>query len=62
MKAGEVFGLAIICVLFFFLFREVVKTFDDVEVEATPNGVKMRASRRGTLVADAVQPLVLQGN
>lgn len=61
MKASELFGLAIVCLLVFFLFREVIKTFDDVEVEATPNGVKMKASRRD-MVADAAQPLILEGN
>lgn len=63
MKLSEIFGLVIVCVLIYFLFKEVVHTFDEVEVETTPNGgVKFKASRRDALAPLDAPPLILEGN
>jgi hypothetical protein len=62
MKAGDLFALAIVCLLIYFLFKEAVKVCKEVTVEATPNGIKFSAFTHDELVADAAPRLVLQGN
>jgi hypothetical protein len=62
MKAGDLFALAVVCLLIYFLFKEAVKVCKEVCVEATPNGIKFTALTHDEVVADATPPLVLQGN
>lgn len=57
MTAGELFGLAIMCVLIYFRFREAL----GVREEAMAEGTKPTALIRDALVADAMSASVPQG-
>lgn len=57
MTASELFGLAIACVLIYFLFTEALEACEG----ATAERAKFTALIRGPLVADAMPVSVLQG-